>query len=536
MPILDRRDLLQFLGSAGLLSLLPAAQGCTDDPAPTPADASADGPRDASGDLAQDASADVSPDVAPTPAGFSHGVASGDPLPESVILWTRFTPAMPGATVEVTWQVSTTPDFAAIAREGTFTTNADRDYTVKVDVTGLTAGRVYHYRFRALGFTSPVGRTKTAPTGSLAHARFGIVSCSNLAFGYFHSYRNLAARTDLDAVIHLGDYIYEYGNNEYGSLRQNDPPYECLSLDDYRRRYRQYHREAELQAVHAAHPFVAVWDDHEFANDAWRDGAQNHMPMTEGAWADRRRAATQAYMEWMPIREQMDGRIYRRLQWGDLLDLVMVDTRVWGRDVQARDAGAAADPARQLLGDAQERWLIEQVTTSRARWKLVGQQIMIGQVPTFLNLDAWDGYPAARDRVFRAIRAMNVPNVVMLTGDIHSSWAMDLTETPANPMTYDPATGRGSLAVEFVCPAVTSAGFPDVVVPLLMQAMREMPHLRYVDGNKRGYVVVDVTPERTQGAWFYVRDITQPDGHTETAGPVFSTRNGQNHLQRDPAM
>jgi len=531
MPTIDRRDLLRLLSSAGLLALVPAAPGCESDPVPAAGDAARDA-TDAAMDGPADAPTDAADDL-PPPEGFAHGVASGDPLPDAVILWTRISPRMPAPmTVEVQWEVSTTREFTTTARSGTFMTGPDRDYTVKVDATGLTAGTTYYYRFRAMGLTSPVGRTKTAPTGAVAHARFGMVSCSNFAFGYFHAYRNLAQRDDLDAVLHLGDYIYEYGNNEYGSFRANVPPREARTLEDYRLRYGRYRREAELQAVHAAYPFITIWDDHEFANDAWQMGAQNHTPGTEGEWSERRRAGARAYMEWMPIREQMDGRIYRRLQWGDLLDLMMLDTRIWGRDEQARSADAAAAPMRQLLGDAQERWLLEQVASSRARWKLIGQQVMVGQVPTVLNLDAWDGYPAARDRVFRAIRSMNVANVVMLTGDIHSSWAMDLTENPLNPATYDPATGRGSLAVEFVCPAVTSAGFPDLVLPLLQQAMREMPHLKFVDGNRRGYVVVDVTPERTQGSWFFLRDITSRDGHTETPGPVFVTRNGQNHLER----
>ena len=196
-------------------------------------------------------------------------------------------------TVEVQWELSTSREFATVTRMGSISTGPDRDYTVKVDVNGLQPGATYFYRFRALGFTSPVGRTKTAAAGAVARAKFAVVSCSNLAFGYFHVYRNLATRDDLDAVLHLGDYIYEYGNNEYGSLRPNVPSREVFTLADYRARYARYRREPELQAIHAAHPFIAVWDDHEFANDAWQNGAQNHMPATEGDWAERRRAAAQ---------------------------------------------------------------------------------------------------------------------------------------------------------------------------------------------------------------------------------------------------
>lgn len=258
MPTIDRRDLLRLVGGGGLLAVLPAAAGCDDD-APRPAgDAAADASSDAANDATSDATSDGGGE-SPPPEGFAHGVASGDPLPDAVILWTRISPRMPApVTVEVQWELSTTRDFTAVARMGSFSTGPERDYTVKVDVTGLQPGMTYFYRFRALGFTSPVGRTKTAAAGAVARAKFAVVSCSNLAFGYFHVYRNLATRDDLDAVLHLGDYIYEYGNNEYGSLRANVPPREVFTLADYRARYAQYRREAELQAVHAALNFHRV--------------------------------------------------------------------------------------------------------------------------------------------------------------------------------------------------------------------------------------------------------------------------------------
>ncbi len=520
----DRRDLLRLFGTTGAGAVLTNSVGCSD-PAPTAPDAAMD--------ASADAAADVAPDVDTGPReGFIHGIASGDPLPEGVILWTRITPPAPApATVMVTWEVSTTREFTAVARMGTFMTSAARDYTVKVDVTGLEPARTYYFRFRALSFTSPVGRTKTAPRGANTRARFVMCSCSNYAHGYFHGYRNIARRDDLDAVIHLGDYIYEYGNYQYGSVRLLDPATEIVSLDDYRRRYRHYRKDPDLQAAHAMHPFITIWDDHEFANDAWRDGAQNHQ-MDEGPWAARRAAATQAYMEWMPIREQMGGQIYRKLAYGDLVDLILLDTRVWGRDLQGNNETAANEPNRQLLGDMQERWFFEQVTTSRARWKLVGQQVMMGQWVFVLNGDQWDGYRAARARFFNLLRSMRVNNVAVLTGDIHSSWAFDLTETPTMPATYDGATGRGSLAVEFVTPAITSPGFPASLFGALMDQIRMLSHLKYVDSDRRGYVVLDVTPERLQGQWYHLADVTNPMGFTETLAATFATRDGRNHLER----
>ena len=544
---LTRRELLQCVGAAGLV-----AAGCSDDPAPAGADAAvsdlglgSDGGVDAGfdagkADVGVDAGRDVPHGDAETRSGtvFLHGVASGDPLPEAVILWTRVTlPAGMTGDVVVTWEVARAVDFAAVVTMGTFTTTAARDYTVKVDATGLTAGTTYYYRFRANGMTSPVGRTRTAPTGAVDRARLGVISCASMAHGYFHVYRALSRRLDLDAVLHLGDYIYEYGNGQYGDVREYDPPTEIISLSDYRRRHAHYKRDADLRAAHQQHPFITIWDDHEFADNSWEGGAENHTPMTEGDWAARKAAAEQAYFEWMPIREQSDGRIYRRLQYGSLLDLVMLDTRIWGRQMQTTGMNPPFnDPMRTILGAAQEQWLQEQITTSRATWKLVGQQVMMGQLPQFLNTDAWDGYPAARTRFFSLLRSMHINDVVVLTGDIHSSWAMDLTETPADTATYDPATGRGSLAVEFVCPAITSPGFPPgIVTNTALPLLARNTHMKYFDLVRRGYVILDVTPTRLQGAFFHFEHGTTflPDATTDSFSGAFSTVPGRNHLERD---
>lgn len=532
MPELSRRSLL--LGAASAAAL---AAGCDDGPAPA-TDAATDlGPEDVP---AVDTGVDAGPMVEPDPrpySAFLHGVASGDPLPDAVILWTRVSPRPgvdPPASIDVAWEVASDAAFTMRVAQGTFTTRADRDWTVKVDATGLMAGRTYFYRFRALDFTSPVGRTRTAPTGSVARLRFGVVSCASLAHGYFHAYRALARRLDLDAIIHLGDYIYEYATGRYGLIRGYEPAHEIVRLDDYRKRYAQYHRDANLRAVHQQFPMIAIWDDHEFADNAYADGAENHMPMTEGPWADRKRAAMQAYREWMPIREQPDGRIFRRLRYGDLADLVMLDTRIWARprQIEVADAGLD-DPARTLLGAEQERWLTEQVTTSTARWKVLAQQVMVGQLYVFLNFDQWDGHPAARNRVFNLLRSMMVPNVVVLTGDIHSSWAMDLTDDPRNPMSYDRATGRGSIAVEFVVPAVTSPGFPPQLERTTPDIVAAAPHLKFADIVRRGYVILDVTPARVQAAYYHYEDITRPEPATERFTAALSTLHTENRLRRD---
>ena len=546
---LTRRELLQCVGAAGLV-----AAGCSDDPAPAVADAAvgdlgadtgagADAGFDAGKpmvDAGVDAGRDVPRGDAETRSGtvFLHGVASGDPLTDAVILWTRVTqPAGMTGDVMVTWELSRTLDFAAIAAMGTFMTGAARDFTVKVDATGLTAGTTYYYRFRASGMTSPVGRTRTAPSGAVDRARLAVISCASMAHGYFHVYRALSRRLDLDAVVHLGDYIYEYGNGEYGDVREYDPPTEIRSLSDYRRRHAHYKRDADLRAAHQQHAFITVWDDHEFADNSWEGGANKHMPETDGDWATRKAAAEQAYFEWMPIREQSDRRIYRRLQFGSLIDLVMLDTRIWGRQMQTMGMNPPFnDPMRTILGAAQEQWFMEQIMTSRATWKLVGQQVMMGQLPQFLNTDAWDGYPAARARFFSLLRTMHINDVVVLTGDIHSSWAMDLTETPTDTATYDPMTGRGSLAVEFVCPAITSPGFPPgVVTNTAATLLMRNTHMKYFDLVRRGYIILDATPTRLQGAFYHYEHGATfvPDAATDAFSGAFSTVPGRNHLERD---
>ena len=454
-------------------------------------------------------------------------MASGDPLSDAVILWTRVSPGADDP-VEVWWEIAVDTAFEKRVQVGTFSTDGSRDFTVKVDVGELDPGRTYYYRFKSLGRTSPVGRTRTAPSGAVERLRFGVASCASLGHGYFHAYRALAEELDLDAVIHLGDYIYEYGSNEYGMVRDYEPAHEIVTLEDYRLRHSQYKREADLAEAHRQHPFIVVWDDHESANNSWKNGAENHQP-DEGEWKDRKAAAIQAYFEWMPIRETADrSMIWRKLPFGDLADLVILDTRLWGRDEgdgALVGAPPADDPNHQLLGEDQEAWLEEQVKGSAARWKILGQQVMVGNliiVPgmTLANPgDQWHGYPSARKRFIDFLRGPDVDNVVVLTGDIHSSWANELVNDPNDAAEYDPATGEGSAAVEFVTPAITSPGIPDMFLGLIDTARAVNPHIRYVEPTLRGYMVVDLTPERASSAWYHFADITNPDD----PGPMFAT-------------
>jgi len=469
---------------------------------------------------------------------FAHGVASGDPLPDGVILWTRVSTDGPAS---VAWEVFDDEAATKLVASGAVEATAERDYTVKVDVRGLSPGRTYWYRFRALSGTSPMGRTKTAPAGSVGRLRFAMASCASYAHGYFHGYRAIASMRELDAVIHLGDYIYEYGNAEYGDVRTYEPPTETFSLDDYRKRHALYKRDPDLQDLHRVHPFITIWDDHETADNAWRDGAGNHSEGAEGSFVDRKAAATRAYFEWMPIREAAPGsttKVFRKLSYGDLADIVLLDTRLYGRTKQpggALAAPPALDPTRTLLGDEQAAWLEDQLRTSKARWKLVAQQVMVANLileknKQIANLDQWHGYPESRKRLLDFFATSGVKDVVVLTGDIHSSWACELANDPTDPAQYDSATGKGSLAVEMVTPGITSPGLPDLFLGLLEQTRPLNPHIRWLEPSHRGFVILDITSERIQGAWHLFDDITGKDPATPKFSAAWSVKTGETRL------
>jgi alkaline phosphatase D len=498
---------------------------------------------------------------------FVHGVASGDPLSDRVILWTRVTPARALSRVEVSYVIATDPRLKRVVARGRTSTSPAKDFTVKVDVAGLRPGTTYYYRFVADDAKSPTGRTKTLPVGKTQSLRMAVVSCSNHAAGYFNVYARIAKRADLDLVMHLGDYLYEYGAGQYGTVRTPEPATEMISLDDYRMRHAQYKRDVDSQAMHRQHPLVAIWDDHETANNAWVDGAENHQPTIEGAWPARVKAALQAYHEWMPVREvdttnpRKNNRAYA---YGDLVDLIMLEQRLGGRAQQIEGSiatpfgpaftqtGAFADPTRQLLGQEQEQWLFNRLRTSPAKWKLLGQGVMFAQLKApgyglpnaaggglYLNSDQWDGYLPARDRVYDVIKgsATQAPvnNVVVLTGDIHSSWASDLCQDPNNPNPaaggYNSATGEGSRAVEFVGTSVSSPGIDSDTTGAIANALRSAnPHFKYVNLNKRGYMLLDVSPLRAVAEWWFV-DTVASVSNIETFAVAFETQLGNNRLQ-----
>jgi alkaline phosphatase D len=490
-------------------------------------------------------------------AVFQHGVASGDPLSDRVMLWTRVTPPAGTSSVTVDLVVASDPGFTQVVGSGRVRTSAARDFTVKFDAGGLAPGRSWYYRFSALGAASPVGRTRTLPTGATSHLRIAVASCSNHAAGLFNAYRRIAERADLDLVLHLGDYLYEYGSNQYGSLRPTEPVSEIITLTDYRTRHAQYKRDADLQELHRQHAMVPVWDDHETANDAWRGGAQNHDPATEGTWSARRNAALKAYYEWMPVREPADPKqAQRSFRLGDLAEFTMLEGRLSGRSQQLpatvpipvlgagfKASGRFLDPTRTLLGTTQEAWLGTTLQASPARWKFIGQGVMFAQLKAvgrpnaegggvFVNPDQWDGYPPCRDRVFDMIDAAG-GNAVVLTGDIHSAWANDLSRDPNNPDPasggYDRATGAGSRAVEFVTTSITSPGLPDPDGLLAGIVFAQNPHVRHADLDRRGYLLLDIQPARVVGEFWVVDTVAAPS-HVQTFVTAFEVRDGTNHL------
>lgn len=437
-------------------------------------------------------------------APFYHGVASGDPYPTSLVLWTRITPKEKMAQVKVKWEIARDRSFKLIIDTGELTTGPEKDYTVKVVAEGLQPGYTHYYRFQGLGKYSATGTTKTTPTDD-AEIKFAVVSCSNIEFGYFNAYAAIA-KDDLNAVLHLGDYIYEYGPDVYGDKefdRKNIPPHEILTLQDYRDRYAQYRLDSDLQAAHARHPFINIWDDHEITNNAYVDGAQNHQK-DEGDYMERKAIAKQVYYEWLPIREDMEH--YRKFDYGKNVELFMLDERLAGRTVQP---DSITDPKRDapdhaLLGDTQMNWLIENLQNSEAQWKLIGNQVIFsfcdwGYETFRTNLDAWDGYP--REQAQLADVLQSIDNVVLVTGDTHTAWAFEATNNPFEK--YDKTTSEGAVAVEFGVTSISSGNSNERVADSLVLAHEAKiigadvnPHLKYVNMRDHGYLKISLNGEQ----------------------------------------
>ncbi|HCG9253925.1 TPA: alkaline phosphatase [Vibrio parahaemolyticus] len=516
---------------------------------------------------------------------FEHGVASGDPTQTQVIIWTRVTTA--ASYVDVSWQVASDMEFSNVVQSGVFTTDTGRDFTVKVDVQNLNANSQYYYRFIVGEMMSEVGQTQTLPEDGVEKASMAVVSCANYPAGYFHVYReilNQHEQSPFDVVLHLGDYIYEYGAGGYASEdaaalgREPSKGAECITLDDYRKRYAQYRQDADLQALHAKLPMIAVWDDHELANDTWKNGAENHQD-DEGSFIDRRAAAAAAWTEWLPVRENTFSNmlIYRQFSFGSLVNLMMLDTRLVGRDkpldyfslsaptmeaigglvVQSRSAD------RELLGTEQLAWLMNEFNTHDAKWNVLGQQVLMSRMelpssvmtamfqlftsteekkteallavntaitgyladpsadPISLpyNLDAWDGYYVEREKVYQLAKASS-GNFVCLAGDTHNAWASELKDVSNNP-----------IGVEFATSSVSSPGLEEYLAldPVAIAQMEyTLPHLvselKWADIKQRGFMRVTFTADAAQSTWYLVSTIKDKKYQVTTKSA--STTNG----------
>ncbi|EGQ8804203.1 alkaline phosphatase D family protein [Vibrio parahaemolyticus] len=516
---------------------------------------------------------------------FEHGVASGDPTQTQVIIWTRVTTA--ASYVDVTWQVASDVEFSNVVQSGVFTTDTGRDFTVKVDVQNLNANSQYYYRFMVGEMMSEVGQTQTLPEDGVEKASMAVVSCANYPAGYFHVYReilNQHEQSPFDVVLHLGDYIYEYGAGGYASEdaaalgREPSKGTECITLDDYRKRYAQYRQDADLQALHAKLPMIAVWDDHELANDTWKNGAENHQD-DEGSFIDRRAAAAAAWTEWLPVRENTFSNmlIYRQFSFGNLVNLMMLDTRLVGRD-KPLDYFSLSAPTmeaigglvaqsrsadRELLGTEQLAWLMKEFNTHDAKWNVLGQQVLMSRMelpssvmtamfqlftsteekkteallavntaitgyladpsadPISLpyNLDAWDGYYVEREKVYQLAKASS-GNFVCLAGDTHNAWASELKDVSNNP-----------IGVEFATSSVSSPGLEEYLAldPVAIAQMEyTLPHLvselQWADIKQRGFMRVTFTADAAQSTWYLVSTIKDKKYQVTTKSA--STTNG----------
>jgi len=503
------------------------------------------------------------------PVAFEHGVASGDPTTSAVVFWTRVTPkAATTGDIDLDLEVAADPDFKILVTTSKgLRARASRDWTVKHDLDGdgLKPGTEYWYRFRANGVTSPVGRTKTLPQGATKDVVLAVVSCSLYPNGYFNAYDAIAKLKRVDAVVHLGDYIYEYGggpkdygmNSPVAAQRTPDPVHEIVTLDDYRRRHAQYKTDPAAQAAHARAPWIVVWDDHETANDSWIGGAENHDPKTEGDWATRKAAALKAYYEWMPIREggALPEAAWRGFQFGDVASLLMVETRLTARthqldydtdmaivDGKPDVAGFVKtwkDPAHRMMGEGQEQWLAGEVGASvknNTAWQVLGNQVVMARVsppnlkatmgeaqfagllaklPEYAakrvaqtvdmsaydipsNLDAWDGYPADRQRVYDIFTAAKARPIV-LAGDSHMFWVNELWDD----------SGKTRVAAEFGATSVTSPGYGDILpgVPLGEAFVQRNKEVKYAHPSAKGFLLLTLEHGKATGELMAVSTI-----------------------------
>lgn len=476
-------------------------------------------------------------------APFYHSVASGDPTAQAVIIWTRVTPEFEGE-VKGSWTVAGDKEMQNIVQQGEFTTNADRDYTVKIDVQGLEPDTYFYYQFAAFGKKSPVGRTKTAPTDSTDQVKLAIVSCSNYEGGFFNAFGRIAEIEDLDAVLHLGDYIYEYAVGVYGDTtlgRHHLPNKELVALQDYRTRYSQYRLDPDFQLAHQMQPFITIWDDHEISNNAYQSGAQNHQPDEEGDYEIRKSAARQAYYEWLPIRENETQQLYRNFSYGKLVDLIMLDERLAGRYPQV-DSVTQEDynnPERSMLGKEQLAWFKNQLQQSQAQWKVIGNQVIFSNLDItavgwrgLVNTDAWDGYPAEQKEIIQLIKNNSIPNIIFVTGDTHRNWAFEVPESIAAYKQNPDATVAVELGTTSIsAPNADERQTTDEVLEIERRSMDPLfnPHLKYNNQRDHGYILLAITADSAVANFQVVESIKTPNTNQRTDKTAI-VKNGSHKL------
>jgi alkaline phosphatase D len=494
---------------------------------------------------------------APPTAGFDHGVASGDPLTDRVMLWTRVTTAEDS--VSVRWLIARDEALTDVVAEGTTTASAEHDHTVHVDAGGLEPGTTYHYAFAVAGAASPTGRTRTLPDAA-ARVRFAFCSCAKYNAGFFNAYAAIADRDDLDFLLHLGDYIYEASNTPPKSQtpgadigRDFEPLGECRTLADYRLRYAQYRRDADVQRLHERLPVIATLDDHELADGAWAGGADQHRDEEHGPWAARRDAALRARWEWLPARRPDPAdptRVFRSVGVGGLADILLLDIRS-RRDEPVRGRLMNA-PARTMLGTSQREWLLDELDDSQAAWRIIASPSVFTRtwcdapeppLQTALSKlklidgdgagpdpDQWDGYPAEREQVTGHLVERAIDDVVFLSADIHVSVAAEVADEP---------TGR-AVAVELTAPSLTSQNLDEKLGvepddPQVRRAERAYtrahPHVQWCDMAAHGYVVIDADAERLRGEWWHVQTVLRPSAAVRRAA-TYELRRGDPRLRR----
>ncbi len=474
---------------------------------------------------------------------FTLGIASGDPAPDGVVLWTRLAVdplnggGMPSEDIPVKWRVAKDENMRDIVKSGTAIAPAGLGHSVHVELTGLEPSRWYWYQFTSGEHDSPIGRSRTAPAGnaSLQKLRFGVVSCQSWQAGYFTPYQHIA-KEDLDLIVHLGDYIYESGIAADGVRKHNSA--EPATLEAYRNRYALYKTDPDLQAAHAAFPFIVTWDDHEVENNYANLHRDNLKP--PGDFTVRRAAAYQAYYEHQPLRlaslpKGADMLLYRRIRYGQLAEFQVLDTRQYrSPQVPAVDPkkpedykrmqAERSDSRRLLMGQQQEKWLLEGLDKSQARWNILAQQIFMAQrdytegPDQSFSLDAWDGYSASRDRLLQFIEKRRPSNPIVLTGDVHAHWVADLKANFNDPKSK-------TLGTEFVTTSISSGGDGEETNAGADKIIKESPHIKF-NNRRRGYVSCTVTPDKWQSDYRTVAYVTKPNAPVETRA-TFVVENGK---------